>query len=373
MRNLLIVFGLSVILAYASQYYGYNYMLEAGEKKKVNIFIVAMVVLMILFVGLRTGYNDTGSYIMGFENSETIQEFLGDAENLNLLHNPLFYGIQAFFQTYVGNYHIFFMFWAVIDITLLVRFLLTYTDGEDFAFTIFIFFALGTFVFGMAALKQISAMAILTLAIPYLLDKKYIPYVCIVCFAALIHTYAILFLIMIFFRSKPWDVRSLLLILATGAVLRTFNGTVMSLLSYADSIGKSVSAEEVFDGNRMSIFRVAVFAITPLAIFIFRKRLLPKMNTVEELFTNMGLISLMFMMLATQNGANMFGRIATYFELGITCTMPWTLRHLFEPRSCRILSMLCVVCFMFFFLYDNSAFDMSYRTITIMEFMKIVF
>lgn len=59
MRNLLIVFGLSVILAYASQYYGYNYMLEAGEKKKVNVFIVAMVVLMILFVGLRTGYNDS--------------------------------------------------------------------------------------------------------------------------------------------------------------------------------------------------------------------------------------------------------------------------------------------------------------------------
>ena len=373
MRNLLIVFALSVILAYASQYYGYNYMLEAGEKKKVNVFIVAMVVLMILFVGLRTGYNDTEAYIRGFENSETLSVFLGDGENFNLLHNPLFYGIQAFFRTYINNFQLFFMFWAVIDITLLVRFLLTYTDGEDFAFSIFIFFALGTFVFGMAALKQISAMAILTLAIPYLLDKKYIPYVCIVCFAALIHTYAILFLIMIFFRSKPWDVKSLLLILATGAVFRTFNGTVMSLLSYADSIGKSVSAEEVFDGNRMSIFRVAVFAITPIAIFLFRKRLLPKMNAVEELFTNMGIISLMFMMLATQNGANMFGRIATYFELGITCMLPWTLRNLFEPRSCRIISMLCIIFFIMFFLVDNNTFFDTYRTIELMEFMRIVF
>ncbi len=372
MRNLLIVFGLSVILAYASQYYGHNYMLVAGEKKKINICIVAMAILMILFVGLRTGYNDTATYIKGFENSETLGQFLADKENLNLLHNPLFYGIQAFFKSYINNCQIFFMFWAIIDITLLVRFLLIYTDGRDFALTIYIFFALGTFVFSMAALKQITGMAILTFAIPYLLDRKYISYVLIVCFAALIHTYAILFLILPFFRSKPWNAKALLLILATVGILRTFDGTVMSVLEYADSIGKSVSADEVFDGNRMSIFRVAVFAIAPAATFIFRYRLLPKMSQIQELFTNMGIISLMFMLLATQNGANMFGRIATYFELGIVCLLPWTLRNLFERRSYQIIAMLCMVCFLGFFLYDNSGFDAGYSTINLMEFIGIL-
>jgi hypothetical protein len=371
MKNLLIVFGLSVILAYASQYYGHNYQLEAGEKKKINICIVAMVVLMVIFVGLRVGYNDTATYIKGFQNSETLSLFLADKENLNLLHNPLFYAIQAFFRTHTENYHLFFMFWAMIDVPLLVRFILRYTDGEDFAFAIFLFFALGTFVFGMAALKQITGMAILTLAVPYLLDKKYLPYTIIVCIAALVHTYAILFLVMIFFRSKPWDAKTLLLIIATVGVIRTFDGTILSLLEYADSIGKSVSADEVFDGNRMSIFRVAVFAVTPMAIFIFRKRLLPYMNRAQELFTNMGIISLMFMLLASQNGANMFGRIATYFELGITCMLPWTLKNLFERRSCKIISMLCMVCFVLFFLYDNSGFDASYRTINLIEFIKM--
>lgn len=370
MRNLLIVFAASVILAYLSQYRGYNYMRKAGEKKRINGYIVLMIILMIMIVGLRTGYNDTGAYVRGFENSVGIREFFADSENFHPLHNPLFYAIQAFFKSFNLSIHAFFMFWAIIDIILLVNYILTYTDGEDFAFSIFIFFALGTFTFGMGALKQITGMAILTLAVPYLERKQWVRYLLIVFIASQIHTYALLFLILPFFRTRPWNQKSILLMLGTVLVMRTFNGTVMSVLSYADSIGKSVSVDEVLDGNAMSILRVAVFALTPIAIFVYRHRLLPQMRLPQELFTNMSIIGLMFMLLATQNGANMFGRIATYFELGIAMTLPWVLRKLFNRPSYKIMTIVCMVCFMGFFLYDNQGFDATYTSINMFEYLR---
>lgn len=368
MRNLLFVFIVSFILAYQSQYFGYNHELVAGERKRMNIYIIAMIILMVLFVGLRTGYNDTAAYIRGFTESENIRVFLADSENFYPLHNPLFYGIQALVRSFTGNYHIFFMLWAMVDIPLLVHFILTYTDGEDFAIAIFIFFALGTFVFGMAALKQISGMAILTFSIPYLLDKKYGRYTLIVLIAGLIHTYAFLFLILPFFRSKPWGFQSLLLIAFTIAVLVTFNDTISSLLEYADSIGKTVAEEEVFDGNGMSIFRIAVFAVCPCVILVFRSRLLSKMKPAHELLSNMTIISFMVMLLASQNGANMFGRIATYFEIGNACMIPWVLRNLFNERSYKLTTFLAMAFFMGFFMYDNAGFSTDYSSITILGF-----
>ena len=41
--------------------------------------------------------------------------------------------------------------------------------------------------------------------------------------------------------------------------MMTFQSSISSLLEIADSAGKTVTSDEVFDGNRMNVFRVAVF------------------------------------------------------------------------------------------------------------------
>lgn len=354
MLNLILVMVASVFFAYCSERTSRAPL--RGRPIRWDIFLVIMTAIMTLFSGLRTGYNDTASYISGFLNADGVSAFLADPDNLNVLHNPLFYFVTSVFRSLTDNYHIYLMAFAVLNTVLLVRFLRRYATEGNFAFTVYLYFAIGVFTFSMAALKQITASALLTLAIPALVEKKWPRYVVIVIVAGLIHTYAFIFLFLPFLTGKPWGWKSILLLLATVWVMLTFESTIGSVLEYADSMGKHVAEYEVFDGNQMNPFRVAVFAVVPVAAFLFRRHLEPELDREKCIMLNMSIISLMFMLLASINGANMFGRLARYFVLGSVCSLAWIIDKIFEKKSASIIKAIAVVCFFGFFLYDNQGF-----------------
>ena len=106
------------------------------------------------------------------------------------------------------------------------------------------------------------------------------------------------------------------LILGTVAVMLTFEDTITTFLTYADAIGRAASSEMVFSGEGMNLFRVAVYGVVPVASLLFRPILEPQMERRHYLLLHMSIVSFMFMLLASINGANMFGRMARYFELG---------------------------------------------------------
>ena len=149
----------------------------------------------------------------------------------------------------------------------------------------------------------------------------------------------------------------------------TFEDTIGSILEYADSMGKHVAEYEVFDGNQMNPFRVAVFAVVPVLSLVFRPWLAPEEDREKCILLNMSIVSLMFMLLAMMNGANMFGRLARYFVLGSVCTLPWILDRAFNPRSAQLIKLLAAVCFLGFFLYDNQGFSQGYYAISLTEFI----
>jgi len=358
-------------LAYASQItIGY---VQSEEKIKWDVFLVLLIIIFSLFIGLRTSYNDTGAYISGFENSESITEFLADRENLNILHNPLFNGITALFCTVTNNVHLYFLLFAIVDTILFIRFIQRYTADVDFGFAVFLFFGLGTAVFCLAAMKQVTAMAILTLAIPALLDKKWVRFAVIVLIAGLFHTYAFMFLILPFFMSEPWDMKTFLLSLGTIAVMITFNSTISTLLEYTDAVGKSIAEYEVFDGNRMNFMRVAVYAVVPGLTLVFRRKLVPLMSPARCLLANMSIISLIFMLLASMNGANMFGRMAIYFAFGTICLLPWIIKQLFAEGTVKFVQFCAVVLYLIFFIYDNQGFSQYYTSISVWSFLGSLF
>ena len=93
---------------------------------------------------------------------------------------------------------------------LLIRFVQRYTADGNFAFGLWLFFGIGAYVFSMAAMKQITAMAVLTLAVPALNERKWAKYYIIVALAGLLHTYAFLFVFLPLLTGKPWGGRILL-------------------------------------------------------------------------------------------------------------------------------------------------------------------
>lgn len=364
MRMILVILMIITGLAYLSQ----NQAIKYNRKYK-DFFYIALVVFMVLLVGLRTSYNDTGNYIKGFIASPNIQVFLSNSENLDLMNNPLFYGFQSLVRTFTDNYTIFFLICAVFVNTNFVRFIKKHSDSEDFGFSMFMYVCLGTLMLSMAAQKQIFTMSILTLALDALFDKKYLKYYVIVILAGMSHTYAWTFLFLPILGDKPWNIYTYIMLGITMLVMTYFQDAIESFMEVADSIGKDIAAEEVFDGNQMNTFRVAVYSIVPIVTFVFQNRLFKLMDRKHGIMIQMCTVSFMFMLMGTMNGANLFGRSANYFEIGMIIVLPWLVKQLFTKQSTKLILGLAIILFVGFYYIDSSDFIWGYHYKTMIQFI----
>ena len=325
---------------------------------------------LIGLLGLRTAYNDTGAYIAGFQNAPVLSELFSDPKNFDLLGNPLFDLYTSAMRTVTENYHIYFMIAAIFVVVLMVTFFYRISERDNYALTIYTYLALGTYFFALAAMKQTIAMAVLCHSVLALRDRKYPQFILLVLIAGLFHTYAWFFIILLFLTGKPWGVRTFAVVAVTVFVMLTFNDSISTLLEYADEIGKGASEEMVFSGEGMNLLRVAVYGIVPGISLLFRRILEPQMERKHYIMLHMSIVSFMFMLLASINGANMFGRMARYFEVGTIYMFPWIIRHLFVPDSQKVVVPAYVGAFGIFAAYQYMNFDSWYSGITIWEFFR---
>lgn len=366
MMQAFIILSIVTLLSYLSQ----RHQQENGmENMRWDIYLIILTIFLILMFGLRKSYNDTINYRRGYKLSVDITTFLSERSNFDIFSNPLFYAFQSLIRTMTSNYTYFFLICACYINILNVSFIKKNTEIRNFAFSMFIYTAIGTMFLTMAAIKQALAMATLTLALNALMDRKYIKYYLIVFIAGLIHTYAWIFAILPLFYTKPWSFRTLLLLLITLAITYTFKSSIESILKVADQAGKTVAKEEVFDNNKMNIFRVGIYTIMPAITLLFKSYVNKDIDKKNSLFIQMSIISFMFILLATQNGANMFGRAANYFIYGYICAFPWVIRQIFTSQSVKIVSFAVIIGFTSFFLYDNRDFDKNYQHKTLKEFI----
>lgn len=327
-----------------------------------------LVVMLVLFSGLRIEFNDTANYLRGFRQASGLKEFLLNPKNLNIFKNPLFYAFQCLLRDFTDNAQMLVFLTSLFNQVCFIYFLKRYS--RNFTFSIFLYIATGTFSLTLAAMKQVTAMAVLTLAVPLLERRKWIRYYCVVFIAMLIHTYAIAFAVLPLFGRRPWKLFTYLFTVAVIVLMMNFQDVISELLDQADELGKSIAAYEVFDDNTINIFRIAVYAVAPLISFVFQHWIFKESSTAQNVLVHMSIISLAFMVMGTQSGANMFGRMANYFELGTVCVLPWMLQQTFNKRSYRLVSAIAIVCYLGFFIYANGihgSFDRGYNATSILR------
>lgn len=317
-----------------------------------------MLVIMIFFAGLRTSYNDTWNYMDGFIKAPGIKEYMSSPDAYNIFKNPLFYFFQSFLRSLTDNPQWLVFLTSAFTQVCFLKFFKRYST--NFTFTIFLYFTYGTFCFSLAAIKQVLGMAVVTLAIPYLEKRKWIRYYFLIFIAMLVHTYSIMFAIMPLFSGRPWKLFTFLLIIIMAVVLSNFREVIENFMEQANEFGKTLADYEVFSENTINILRLMVYAVTPMISLIFQKWLFPATSNRLYILVNMSILSLAFMTMGTQAGANMFARMATYFELGTICALPSMLERIFEKKSYRMVSTLACVLFFIYFVYSfgiNIKFD----------------
>lgn len=375
MVKLLAVFAVSLVLAYISEK-NTNAIRASGQRYTVwkDWAYIALLIVLVLFAGLRTSYNDTQNYISGYKSAPTLAELLSDAENLNPFKNPLFYIFRSAMKSVTDNAQWHILFSAAITQCCFIWFFKRYS--KHFLFSIFLYFTLGTFVFTLAALKQVLGMAILTLALPFLEKRKWIPYYLIVIAAMLIHTYAIAFAVLPFFVVRPWKTFTYVFVIAMVVIMMNFKEVITAFMEQANDLGKTLADYELFDDATINVFRLAVYAVTPLLSLLFQKWVFRNSTQLDHILIHMSIISLAFMSMGTQSGANMFARMAMYFELGTICCLPKMLDSIFEQRSYRLVAAISVICFCGFFIYANTIagdFDSEYRAISAWQLIADLF
>ncbi len=365
MIKLLVVLGLSLLLAYCSEKELFKFKLF--NVITIDVPLIVLIVMLSLFCGLRTNYNDTWLYNRTFKAAPTLAEYWNTQPEI--MDNPLFYGFRSFFKhSIVDNCHAFNIFVSAFSNICFIRFIKKYSSS--FTFSILLLFATNLYMDTMGAAKQCFALAILTFAIDALIKKRIVVFYIITFIAMLAHPYAIFVVILPLFVNKPWTIFTYLTIFGFAFILLTFESSIEVFLSVAEDAGKSVASEEIYDNTGINPFRLAVYAVPAILSFIFNDNIEPSYDREKSIFMNMSILSFLVMSLGLFMAANMFGRSAIYFELGIIILMPWIIKKVFSQRTATIVFLLAGICYIGFFMYDNSSFGEVYRAKTFMEFIE---
>ena len=378
MKQLILLYWGCVFLMYLSQtYYPAEPRLtgrQAGKDhfllRHGDVFMILIIAWMTCFSFLRTSYNDTETYIHGFFTAESLYAGFANGTFTDWTGNPWSMLYRSLMYTITDNYHIYFFFPAVLSSFAVVKLCKAYSVNP--AFSLLIFFSIGTYVMYLAALKQCLAMFFLLIALPYAIDKKYIQFYALVLIAILFHTHAFMFALVPFLLNKPWGKTTWVLLGATAFAMLTYDVTLGAFMEYAQSIGALVAEDEVFDDHQINILRVLVYWVPALLALVFQRRLFQDSTRTENLFVNMSIVSAFILTIGLVQGANLYARMAGYFELATAIALPWIIQKLFTRRSVRLVYICSTILYFIYFLYEfaiTKNFSNDYSAITLWQFM----
>lgn len=379
MKSLIFLFFFVAVLAELSQLIFPIGNLANRENKhficdRTDIFLIMIIIFASSFTFLRNSYNDTANYLYDFRNAKTLTAFLESGELFDLATNPLHDLYKTIIHEYTDNYHIYFFFPAVFNSVAIAKLYKHYSSNLTFSYIIF--FSIGTYVMFVAALKQSIAVAILTFALPYAIDRKYVRFYLLVFFAMLFHTHAFMFMIVPFLFDKPWGKKTWLLLGIVAFAMATYNTTFGTFMEIATGMGVNIVDWELFDGHQINIIRVLVYSIPAAIALFFRRRLFYDSARIENLFVNMSIIAAFILSLGMVQGANLFARMASYFEIYIALALPWMVNKLFTTQSAKLVTCMAYVLFFCYFLYEHAVsknFGAQYSAISMWQFIVSLF
>lgn len=305
MIDLLVLIIICTAFAYVIQTRTCRYpSVRVGIKRDFQSKVIfwGILVAFILFAGLRSKYNDTSAYIHAFNILDT-----GDL-NLSTLFDP--YGGFEIYQKLIKLYisedpQVFILLSSILTNLLYIVFYTRHTN--KYAEVIFLY-SIGSFIFGMAGIKQAIAVGISLYAIEGYLNKKYIRAILLLLLAMTFHPYIICLICVPLLKNHIWDGKTVAVI--TVCIIAFANmEIVFELFSI---IGRDYS-NSTFDDYTINPIRVLVESIPVIISFVYRDKLNKSNNKLLFLGINMQTISFVFTAMGLFVNPIFLGRMATYF------------------------------------------------------------
>lgn len=372
MAKLYILIAVSCSLAWL---YENSYVHTVNGPRRSRLVYGVLVMILICFAGFRGSYNDTWNYrdnytylVKGFPEAwEDFSWELGD--------NVAFELIQSWMKTYDTDVHLLLFFFSFWTILFYMYFLRKY--AEDYTLTMYFFFAMGCYIFNLAAIKQCMATAFCLLSIPYALDKKWGRYLLLVLVGMLFHPYAVMYLIVPAMTFKPWTRATywLLLMVIVGGFL--FQPMLGKIIDITTAIGEEYT-ESTFSGAGVGILRILVCWAPVILSFVYRNILFTNSTNAENLLVNLCMVFAGIIFVGQFGTALYFGRLSYYFLPAAVVALPWMLTKIRRknPQDGILITVLAVFLYFIFFYFSNTVenhFATAYEALTPGAFLKILF
>ena len=308
----------------------------AGMKKNSNneaslFFVIIASFFASLLAGFRTRYNDTERYIYNFKYlvADNFDQF-SQSLDLTIGNNPGFQIYQFFIKNFLyDDPQIFLIISSLITYISIFLFIRKYSI--NYSHTIFLIIASSFFMLGMAAIKQMLALSIGIWAIYFYLQNRYIKMFIVILIASLFHPFILLYLVVFIVDDEVWSkkiILSFLGVLFLGMIFKSFINTLLSAVS---TIGVNYDASYILEAEGMNIFRVLIFSVVPILSYIYRNEIKNTNNKMLTISINFSVIGFLFIILASYGGANMFGRLTSYFEIFIYLSLTFIIFNLVNP------------------------------------------
>jgi transmembrane protein EpsG len=350
----LTVFYLNLSLVYAfslfARYIGKPTQLNPAQFKPNKIFVFLAFSTLVLVSGLRNNVGDTYYYMHSYRefdiNWDTI-DFSGDF-GFNIL--------QMFLQQFSKDPQLLLLTVALLTNVLIGLTLFHYSRMLELS--LYVYITIGYFLVSMNGIRQYLAAAIVFAATTYIINGDWKKYMVIVLFAATMHQTALI-LIPIYFivRMPAWSKVTYLLLFMAILIVIGFN-EFMNLLFTAIEDTKYSGYQDFQEGGA-NLLRVIV-AAAPVVIAYLGREKLKELFPKSDVIVNMSILSVVFMVISTQNW--IFARFSIYFGLYQLILIAWIVK-LFAKKDQKLVYYGIIICYFIYFFYEHViALNMEYRS-----------
>jgi transmembrane protein EpsG len=338
--NLLMVFSFALLARYFSTTVVLNGSGSLAKVQPNRLLALFSIVPFIVVSGLRYNIGDTPFYRHSYIINDFTWEYVKSQDDIG------FAILQMILKMYTNDPQILILITAFV--TNLLILLVFYKYSRLVELSIYVYITGGLFLVTMNGIRQCLAAAIIFAATKFLIEGNMIKYFLVVVFASLFHQSALI-LIPVYFlvRYKPWSKATLVLLFFAVIIVLGFNQLSTILFSAIEDTQYSVYSD--FDEGGANIIRVIVFA-APLVIAFLGREKLRQIFPNSDVFVNMSLVGLAFMIISTANW--IFARFNIYFELYQLVLVSWII-HLFKERQQKLVYLGLLGCYFAYYFYES--------------------
>lgn len=341
-----------------------------ATKRKDHVSFLVIFLVLSLFIGLRTHYNDTYTYRMSYRAAQPFPE-AWNTLSFSLADHPGFEIVKSVLKTCKATEYSFILICSLFSVFCMIWFFRRYSSNLLLSF--FLFFSTNTYLISAAAIKQAIAIGIALCAIPFALKKKKFQFLCLILIAATFHPYVLFFLLVPFLTFQPWSKWTYVMITSfviCGFLLESLLGTLVDITSMIGEIHE----EEQFIGEGINIFRVLVSNVPLLLTFLYRKRIFNNSTWADHLVINLAMLNGAIMFVGMFGTAIYFSRMASYFTIAQCVALPWIIEKLNRNEQYFYKASM-VGGYTLFFIYQNmisQSFDVNFSRMTVVQYLGIL-